>query len=263
MKRKKLTTTAALLAAIATFTVVPANALTSIQVQEIRKAVLSVPVPEMPAKAAELVTKAEKKDRQATAVTAVRAVVLKHRAAGPLVISAISKAAPELAPAVAVAAAEVATEQAPLIARAAAVSAPSQATEVIAAVSDVVPAQAGTIEATVSPVVVNQTHSAPTASISAATVPPVSVAQTSVSPIANQVNQLTTPSIDATKPTLEASPVAHRRAASTPPATGGTVTISNRPINTQTGGAGNGNFPLNAPVEAKDPVVLYNTPPSI
>jgi hypothetical protein len=261
MKRKKLTTTAALLAAIATFTVVPANALTSIQVQEIRKAVLSVPVPEMPAKAAELVTKAEKKDRQATAVTAVRAVVLKHRAAGPLVISAISKAAPELAPAVAVAAAEVATEQAPLIARAAAVSAPSQATEVIAAVSDVVPAQAGTIEATVSPVVINQTQSAPT--VSAATVPPVSVAQTSVSPIANQVNQLTTPSIDATKPTLEASPVAHRRAASTPPATGGTVTISNRPINTQTGGAGNGNFPLNAPVEAKDPVVLYNTPPSI
>src|SRR4051812_36108541 len=125
MKITKLTTTAALFVAIATFTVTSSKALTSIQVQEIKKTVLSVPVPEMPAKAAELVTRAEKKDRQAVAVTAVRAVVLKHRAAAPIVISAISKVAPEVAPAVAVAAAEVATEQAPMIARAAATSAPS------------------------------------------------------------------------------------------------------------------------------------------
>lgn len=157
MKITKLTMTAALFVAIATFTVTSSNALTSIQVQEIKKTVLGVPVPEMPAKAAELVTRAEKKDRQAVAVTAVRAVVLKHRAAAPIVISAISKAAPEVAPAVAVAAAEVATEQAPMIARAAAASAPAHAAEITTAVSQAVPSQATTVAATVSAINVRPT----------------------------------------------------------------------------------------------------------
>ena len=152
MKRNKLTTTAAFCVAIATFTVTSASALTSIQLQEIKQAVLSVPVPEIPAKAAELVTKADKKDKQAVAVTAVRAAVLKHRAAAPLVISAISKAAPEIASAVAVAASELVNDQAPLIARAAAVSAPSKASEVIAAVSQAVPSQGASVEATVNAV---------------------------------------------------------------------------------------------------------------
>jgi hypothetical protein len=152
MKRNKLTTMAALCVALATFTVISASALTSIQVQEIKQAVLAVPVPEMPAKAAELVSKADKKDRQAVAVTAVRAAVLKHRAAAPLVISAISEAAPELAPAVAVAASEVVNDQAPQIARAAAISAPTQAPEVIAAVSKAVPSQATLVAETVSSV---------------------------------------------------------------------------------------------------------------
>jgi len=194
---------AALCVALATFTVTSANALTSIQVQEIKKAVLGVPVPEMPAKAAELVTRAEKKDRQAVAVTAVRSIVLKHRAAAPLVISAISKAAPDLAPTVAAAASEVVTEQAPLIARAAAVSAPAQSAQIISAVSRAVPAQAATITATV-------------------------------------------------------TPIASRGSASTGSSSGGTVTISNKPINT-TGPVKN--FPLDKPSETADPVLVYNQPP--
>jgi hypothetical protein len=137
MKINKLMTTAAMCVAVATLTVTSSQALTSIQVQEVKKAVLGVPVPEMPAKAAELVTKAEKKDRQAVAVTAVRAVVTKHRAAAPMVISAVSKAAPELASIVAVVATQIVTEQAPMIARAAAISAPGQAREITAAVSGV------------------------------------------------------------------------------------------------------------------------------
>jgi hypothetical protein len=149
MKMTKLTTTAALLVAIATFTVTSSKALTSIQVQEIKTTVLGVPVPEMPAKAAELVQKAERKDRQAVAVTAVRAVIMKHRAAAPLVIAAVSKAAPEIASAVAVAAVQVASDQAPAIARAAASSAPAQATEISAAVGTAVPAQASAVAATV------------------------------------------------------------------------------------------------------------------
>jgi hypothetical protein len=206
MKRNKLTTTAALCVAIATFTVTSASALTSIQVQEIKQAVLGVPVPEMPAKAAELVSKAEKKDKQAVAVTAVRAAMQKHRAAAPLVISAISKAAPEIAPAVAVAASELSNDQAPLLARAAAVSAPGQAAEVIAAVSQAVPAQAPSIAATV-------------------------------------------------------NAVRTRPSASQGTSSGGTVNLSNRPINQETGGGGNGFFPLTAPVKAETPVQIYNTPP--
>ncbi len=149
MKRNKLTTIAAFFVALATFTMTSASALTSDQVQEIKAAVLGVPVPEMPAKATELVNKAEKKDRQAVAVTAVRAIALKHRSAAPLVISAVSKAAPELASAIAVAASEVSNEQASQIVRAAATSAPAQASEVIAAVSLAVPSQASKIASTV------------------------------------------------------------------------------------------------------------------
>ena len=58
MKRNKLTRLAALLIAAAALTVTSSQALTSIQIQEIKTAVLSVPLPEMPAKAAELVKKA-------------------------------------------------------------------------------------------------------------------------------------------------------------------------------------------------------------
>lgn len=150
MKRNKLTTLAALLVAMATLTVTSSNALTSIQVQEIKTAVLSVPVPEMPAKAAALVKSANKKDRQAVAITAVRAIVAKHKAAAPLVISAISKVAPEIAPVVAAAGAEIATEQAATIANAAAIAAPSHASEVSVAVSKAVPAQSSAVVASVS-----------------------------------------------------------------------------------------------------------------
>lgn len=140
MIMKKLTTTAAVVIAIATL-VTSSHALTASQVKDIKNTVLGVPVPEMPAKAVELVIKAEKKDRQAVAVTAVRAIVMKHRAAAPVVIAAISKAVPEVAPVIAVAAAEIANDQAPAIARAAAVAAPAQAPQISSAISSAVPAQ--------------------------------------------------------------------------------------------------------------------------
>ena len=159
----------------------------------------------MPAKAAELVNKAEKRDRQAVAVTAVRAIAQKHRAATPLVISAVSKAAPDLASAVAVAASEVVSDQAGSIARAAAISAPTHASEVVAAVSQAVPSQANSIASTVGPV-------------------------------------MTRPS------------------ASTGSSSGGTVTISNKPIN------GTSNFPLNAPKTQRQfrftTLLLQARPPS-
>lgn len=110
---------------------------------------LSVPVPEMPAKAAELVNLALKKDRQATALTAVRAIVEKHRAAAPLVVSAISKVAPDLAPAVAAAGAEIAPEQAPTIASAAVAAAPAQAVSIQDVVGKAAPTQTAAVVASV------------------------------------------------------------------------------------------------------------------
>jgi len=205
MKRIKLRTFAALLIAIAALTVTSSQALTSIQIQEIRTAVLSVPVPEMPATAAALVKKANKKDRQAVAITAVRAIVTKHKAAAPLVISAIAKVAPELAPVIAAAGAEIATGQARMIASAAATAAPAHATEVSVAVAKAAPAQSASVVAAVN------------------------------------------------------------RSTSRGSASGGTgsgvVTIVNTPIDTTAGGSGNGTFPLNPPLQAEDPRVIYNQPP--
>ena len=129
MKLKKLTTLGALLVAVATLTV-NSSALTTIQIKQIKSEVLGVPVPEMPAKAAELVKAADKKDRQAVALTAVRAVVSKHRAAAPLVVAAVSKVAPELAPVVAAASVELAPEQSASILTATVAAAPAQASVV-------------------------------------------------------------------------------------------------------------------------------------
>ena len=139
MKLKKLTTLAALFVALAT--VASSNALTTIQIKNIQTEVLGVPVPEMPAKAAELVKVALKKDRQATALTAVRAVVAKHRAAAPLVVSAIAKVDPNLAPAVAAASAQIAPEQAASIATAAIAVAPTQSVVIRDQVVKAAPAQ--------------------------------------------------------------------------------------------------------------------------
>lgn len=139
MTMKKLTTAAAVLIAAATFAA-SSHALTAGQVQMIQTTVLGVPVPEMPAKAAELVIQAEKKDKQEVAVTVVRAVVSKHRAAAPLVIASISKAEPELAPVVAAVAAKLVPEKAAYIARAAMIAAPAHASAVPAAVNGTVPA---------------------------------------------------------------------------------------------------------------------------
>lgn len=129
MIMKKLTTWAAMLVAVAAM-VTTSHALTANQVQEIKNTVLSVPVPEMPAKAVELVTNADKEDRQAVAITAVRAIVKKHRAAAPVVVAALSKAAPELAPVLALEASKLAPDQKTYIVRSASIAAPAQAGEI-------------------------------------------------------------------------------------------------------------------------------------
>jgi len=134
MKITKLVTIAAFLAAVALASP-SAFAFSEAQAKAIKKAVTSVPVPEMPAKAAELVAKATDEDRHAVAVTAVRAAIFKSRSSAPQVVAAISKVAPKLAPIVARTAAQMETSQASVIARAATVAAPEAKTEIAISVS--------------------------------------------------------------------------------------------------------------------------------
>src|SRR3954468_23683912 len=98
MKMNQLVKTAAVLVALSMGS--SAMALTATQAATVKKAVTSVAVPEMPAKAAELVVKASKEDREAVAVTAVRAAIYKNRSVAAAVVAAVAKVAPDLASAV-------------------------------------------------------------------------------------------------------------------------------------------------------------------
>jgi hypothetical protein len=130
MKMKKLVTTAALLVAIATAAAPSALALTVAEAKAAKKAVTSVPAPEMPAKAAELVVKADKADRKHMAVTVVQAAISKNRSVAPAVVSAVIKAAPDTAKEVTWAAAQFDAVNTPAIVNVASTTAPQQAREV-------------------------------------------------------------------------------------------------------------------------------------
>ena len=104
------------------------------QLKAIKKTINTVPVPELPAKAAELVTQAAKEDREAVAVTVVRAAISKSRSSAPLIVSAISKAAPEVAGPVSRVAAEMETAQSGNIAAAAISAAPNARAEIVSSV---------------------------------------------------------------------------------------------------------------------------------
>lgn len=134
MNIKQLVTTAAFLVAISLATP-SAYALSAAEAKAVKKAVTSVPLPEMPAKAAELVKNASKADREAVAVTATRAAIYKSRSSAPQVVASISKIAPDLAPAVSMAAAEMEGNQAGLIARAAVIAAPSAKAQIFSSVN--------------------------------------------------------------------------------------------------------------------------------
>src|SRR3954468_24377151 len=85
---KKLVTTASFIVALA-LTAQSASAITDAQNKAIKKAIVSVSVPEMPAKAAELVQQASKQDRESVAVQAVRSAIYRSRSSASLVVSAV------------------------------------------------------------------------------------------------------------------------------------------------------------------------------
>src|SRR6266496_4851169 len=94
-----LNTLAAVLAAITCFAVSPAQALTENEIAGITKSIKTVPGAELAVKAAELVTKAAKKEKEATAVAVVRAAINKNATVAVSVVSSVVKAAPATAPA--------------------------------------------------------------------------------------------------------------------------------------------------------------------
>lgn len=132
MKKNKLVIIAAVVVALA-MAAPSAFAITSAQRIAIKKAVTSVPVAEMPAKAAQLVQDATKEDREGVAVAAVRAGIYKSRSSARLMVSAVVKAAPEVAAAVTREASEMEAGQAGYIASAAINASPSSKTEIVTA----------------------------------------------------------------------------------------------------------------------------------
>ncbi|MBI4326139.1 MAG: hypothetical protein HY674_12875 [Chloroflexi bacterium] len=145
MRITKLIPTAALLVALPTIAISSANALPESQVTAIKKAVTGVPAPELAAKAAEIVSQADKQDRLEVGVTVVRAIVALSPASAPVVVAAIAKVAPEIAPAVAAAATQLAPDQAVAIAKAAATAAPAQAVRIATALAEAAPRLAASI----------------------------------------------------------------------------------------------------------------------
>jgi hypothetical protein len=109
-------------------------AVTDAQLKAIKRSVNEVAVAELPAKAAQLVTEAPKEDREAVAVTVVRAAIRKSRSSAPLIVSAVSKAAPEVAAPVSRVAAEMESGQSSSIAAAAVSAAPSAKTDIVSSV---------------------------------------------------------------------------------------------------------------------------------
>src|ERR1039457_4111650 len=86
----------------------------------LRKTFASVPAAALPSKAAELVKQAKVQDRQATTINVVKAALDLKTAAGPEIVSAISRSVPAMAAVAAGTAGEQQPKQAALVARAAA-----------------------------------------------------------------------------------------------------------------------------------------------
>jgi len=125
---KRLVITSALIAAL------PAFASKTPQVEGIKKSLSAVPVLEMPAKAAQLVSETSAADRSAMSLAVIQAVSqLKPTAIAP-VVGAVVRVIPDEAASIAALATKLQPKQASAITRAAVAAAPSQTGKIVAAV---------------------------------------------------------------------------------------------------------------------------------
>jgi hypothetical protein len=95
---------------------------------------------EMPAKAADLVLKADAKQRMETTINVVKAAVPLNPAAVPMIVASIGSAVPEMAAVAVSTAVSLTPEKVVAIVRAAAAAAPSQAKQIVAAACRICPA---------------------------------------------------------------------------------------------------------------------------
>ena len=101
----------------------------------------AVSAAELPAKSAELISKADTKTQRETAVNVVKAAVGLNPAAAAAIVGSIAQSTPKMAPVVAATAAALVPNQVVAIARAAAAAAPSEAGKIVEAVCRVVPTE--------------------------------------------------------------------------------------------------------------------------
>ena len=139
MKKNSRIVHAAVLGALLCLAGSPAQALTEKETAGIARSIKEAPVAELAVRAAELVTKAAKKEKVTTAVAVVRAAIARNAVSTVSVVSSVVKAAPATAPTVAVAAAKLAPDQIEAIATAAAMAAPDLADKIVAALAEVNP----------------------------------------------------------------------------------------------------------------------------
>lgn len=113
-----------------------ALALTAAKAKAAKKAIGSVPFPELPAKAAELVKASAADEREEMATLVVQAAISRSRPSAPLVVAAVSRVAPEVAAVATVAATRIEAAQANAITAAAISAAPSQEKAIISSQKD-------------------------------------------------------------------------------------------------------------------------------
>ena len=111
----------------------------------LKNAIDGVPAIQLAGKAAELVVAAPKKDKEATALTLVRAIILKNRGVAESLVSALAEALPQSAAIIAATAADLVPNQVMTIAKAASKAAPSEASKIAAALTRILPRKADQI----------------------------------------------------------------------------------------------------------------------
>jgi hypothetical protein len=221
--------------ALATAVAAPsAFAITDAQLKAVKKSLNSVPVPELPAKAAELVSQASREDREAVAVTVVRAAIHKSRPSAPAVVAAVSKASPDVAEPASRVAAELEAGQSESISTAASGAAPSARGAIASGIQQGVYGTSASASASSAPSF--SSSFAPSAPSSSASTKSAFTFATSASPTASTA---------ATAPTAAAAPFAIHGSAKTEH--GSHVEIHDTPINEDHGGDGHGRFPTHPP----------------
>ncbi|MEI6356293.1 MAG: hypothetical protein WCP53_04240 [Verrucomicrobiota bacterium] len=146
MKSNSLKELVVAFTAASVMTVVPAFALSSVEVEAVNKSLNAARVVELPALASKLVLSAAKEDKEKVAVAAVTSTIRNHPGAMSTVITAVVSVAPETIEAVVEAALNLAPDSALSIVASAASGAPKRANKAAAIAAKRMPSRAASFE---------------------------------------------------------------------------------------------------------------------